>query len=54
MTLKKYRELDNAGKFNPSASNAAFKELCVEIDNQIRNASHHRGIKLSADRQSVL
>lgn len=54
LTLKKYRELDNASKFNPFASNAAFKELCVEIDNQIRNASHHRGIKLSADRHSVL
>lgn len=54
LTLKKYRELDNASKFNPFGSNAVFKELCMEIDNQIRNASHHRGIKLSADRHSVL
>ncbi|MBY5916507.1 hypothetical protein HFO77_19025 [Rhizobium leguminosarum] len=54
LSLKKYRELDNASKFNPFARNAAFVELCVEIDNQIRNASHHRGIKLSADRHSVL
>lgn len=54
LTLKKYRELDNASKFNPFAGNAAFTGLCVEIDNQIRNASHHRGIKLSADRDNVL
>lgn len=54
LTLKKYRELDNASKFNPFAGNATFTDLCVEIDNQIRNASHHRGIKLSADRHSVL
>ncbi|MBM3093010.1 hypothetical protein GFB56_19725 [Ensifer sp. T173] len=54
LTLKKYRELDNASKFNPFAGNAAFTELCVEIDNQIRNASHHRGIKLSEDRHSIL
>ncbi len=54
LTLKKYRELDNASKFNSFASNAAFTELCVEIDNQIRNASHHRGIKLSADRHTIL
>lgn len=54
LTLKKYRELDNASKFNPFAGNAAFTGLCVEIDNQIRNASHHRGIKLSADRDTVL
>lgn len=54
LTLKKYRELDNASKFNPFANNAVFNELCVEIDNQIRNASHHRGIKLSEDRHSVL
>ncbi|TCA41403.1 hypothetical protein E0H72_20795 [Rhizobium leguminosarum bv. viciae] len=54
LTLKKYRELDNASKFNPFAGNAAFMELCVEVDNQIRNASHHRGIKLSADRHNVL
>ncbi len=54
LTLKKYRELDNASKFNPFAGNAAFTGLCVEIDNQIRNASHHRGIKLSEDRENVL
>lgn len=54
LTLKKYRELDNASKFNSFAGNAAFTELCVEIDNQIRNASHHRGIKLSADRHTIV
>lgn len=46
LDLDKYNKLDNANKFNPLALNVAFMSLCIEKDNQIRNASHHKGIKM--------
>lgn len=46
--LGKYLKLDNASKFNPFSGNAVFIGLCEERDNQIRNASHHKGIQIDA------
>lgn len=47
--LKKYNQLDNASKFNPLVLNFSFMSLCIEKDNQIRNASHHKGIKMERE-----
>ena len=49
MTLEKYLQLDNASKFNPFSMNPVFTALCAEQDNQLRNASHHKGIRIDPD-----
>lgn len=53
LTLDKYQKLDNASKFNPFGTNTVFTALCVERDNQLRNASHHKGIKMDADGRTL-
>lgn len=53
MSLDKYKKLDNASKFNPFGMNAVFSALCEERDNQLRNASHHRGIRIDADGKTL-
>lgn len=49
MSLDKYLQLDNASKFNPFGLNPVFTALCAEKDNQLRNASHHKGIRIDPD-----
>lgn len=49
LTLDKYLKLDNSSKFNPFSGNVAFNELCEEQDNQLRNASHHKGFRIDKD-----
>jgi hypothetical protein len=53
LTLLKYQQLDNSSKFNCFSLNAPFIAICVEKDNQIRNASHHRSISISADKATI-
>lgn len=53
MTLDKYQKLDNASKFKPFGANAVFSALCEERDNQLRNASHHRGIRIDPDGRTL-
>jgi len=44
LTLDAYSKLDKASRFGPFAGNAAFAAICKEVDNQLRNASHHDGM----------
>ncbi|MEH6521551.1 MAG: hypothetical protein V7775_10055 [Sulfitobacter sp.] len=53
LTLDRYQKLDNASKFNPFGANVVFVALCSEKDNQLRNASHHKGIKMDADGRTL-
>jgi len=53
LTLEKYHKLDNSSKFNPFTTNTVFMALCAEKDNQLRNASHHKGIKMDSDTRSL-
>lgn len=47
MSLKKYKELDKAGRYNPFISNNIFASICNCVDNQLRNASHHGSFVLN-------
>lgn len=53
LTLERYLKLDNSSKFNPFAANPVFTALCAERDNQLRNASHHKGIRMDADGRTL-
>lgn len=53
LTMDKYQKLDNSSKFNPFGTNAVFTALCSEKDNQLRNASHHKGIRIDADGKTL-
>ena len=53
LTLEKYLKLDNSSKFNPFATNSVFTVLCGEKDNQLRNASHHRSIRMDKDGRTL-
>ncbi|WP_216599049.1 hypothetical protein [Ruegeria sp. HKCCD7318] len=53
LTLGKYLKLDNSSKFNPFADNSVFTELCEERDNQLRNASHHKGFRIDGDGRKI-
>jgi hypothetical protein len=46
LTRKKYLELDKSSRFGPFDGNPALATLCLERDNQLRNASHHASIRL--------
>lgn len=45
ITLDQYRASDKGKRFDAPSQNEAFAALCVERDNQLRNASHHRELK---------
>ena len=53
LTMDKYQKLDNSSKFNPFGTNTVFTALCSEKDNQLRNASHHKGIRIDADGKTL-
>jgi hypothetical protein len=53
LTLKNYYKITNASKFNPFSTNAAFIAVCEEKDNQLRNASHHRGLKIDQEGRTI-
>ncbi|MCJ8151857.1 hypothetical protein [Shinella sedimenti] len=53
LTLKEYLRLDKPSRFGPLAAIPAFDALCLERDNQLRNASHHGGTRLDAETQII-
>ena len=53
LTQKEYLKLDKANRFDAFAGVPAFAALCEERDNQLRNASHHGGIKIDRETQTI-
>jgi hypothetical protein len=53
LTQKEYLKLDKASRFDAFAGVPAFAALCEERDNQLRNASHHGGMKLDRKTQMI-
>jgi len=53
LTLENYRRLDKASRCNPLSSTPALFALCEEADNQLRNASHHGGIRFEPGGQTI-
>lgn len=53
LTLKEYLKLDKPGRFGAFAGITEFDALCVERDNQLRNASHHGGTRLDTETQMI-
>jgi hypothetical protein len=53
ITREKYLTLDKSGRCNAFATNSSFIGMCGEFDNQIRNASHHGGLKLDNSTQLI-
>jgi hypothetical protein len=53
LTLDQYRKLDKANKIGPMSMTPALASLCEEVDNQLRNASHHGGMQLDSTSQMV-
>jgi len=54
LTLKKYYELDKKARFNVLSGTPSFSALCIEADNQLRNASHHGGMSYDAADQIII
>ena len=44
IALADYQRTDKAGRCRAISENAAMAVVCVEFDNQVRNASHHGGM----------
>lgn len=53
MTIKDYVKLDKSSRFGPFAAIPEFDNLCVERDNQLRNASHHGGTQFDPTTQLI-
>jgi hypothetical protein len=53
LTLESYRRLDKSSRCNPLSITPALFALCEEADNQLRNASHHGGMKFDTDSQTI-
>lgn len=53
LTLREYLRLDKPSRFGPLAGIPEFNALCVERDNQLRNASHHGGTRLDSETQMI-
>lgn len=53
LTQKDYLKLDKASRFDAFAGVPAFAALCEERDNQLRNASHHGGIRMDRETQMI-
>jgi hypothetical protein len=49
LTLKEYKKLDKASRCNPFLKNQPFSKLCENVDNQLRNASHHGGVRFNQE-----
>lgn len=54
LTRNKYLKLDKSSRFGPFESNPAFANLCLERDNQLRNASHHASIRLISPEKKIV
>ena len=53
LSQAEYLKLDKANRFNAFALNAPFMALCQEVDNQIRNASHHGSFQFDPHSQVI-
>lgn len=53
LTLKRYYEIDKSKRFAVFAATPAFAALCIEADNQLRNASHHNDMSFDAGSQII-
>lgn len=53
LSLRDYYKLDKSGRFGPFSMNKEFSSLCEEADNQIRNASHHGGMTIDKNSQTI-
>jgi len=53
LTQREYLRLDKASRFDAFASVPSFAALCMERDNQLRNASHHGGMKMDRKTQTI-
>lgn len=53
LTLKTYLKLDKPNRFGALALVPEFDAICVERDNQLRNASHHGGTRFNAATQMI-
>lgn len=53
LTQREYLKLDKASRFDAFAGVPAFAALCEEHDNQLRNASHHGGMKMDRKTQTI-
>lgn len=54
ISLRKYRESDKGRRSEALKTNAALSHLVAEYDNHLRNASHHRWLRLSHDRSEMV
>jgi hypothetical protein len=52
-TREIYVTLDKASRFRPFENKASFAALCVERDNQLRNASHHGSFQFELSTQTI-
>jgi len=53
LTLAKYNQLDKSSRFGPFSKNDDFMSICVESDNQVRNASHHGSFNYDPQSQII-
>jgi hypothetical protein len=53
MTQKEYLKLDKANRFEAFTAVPEFIAICEERDNQIRNASHHGGMRMERKTQTI-
>jgi hypothetical protein len=53
LTQEEYLKLDKANRFEAFAPVPEFALMCEERDNQVRNASHHDGMRLERKTQTI-
>ena len=53
ISLRQYRESDKGRRDRTLKTNPELARLIVEYDNRLRNASHHRWLRLSHDRTEI-
>jgi hypothetical protein len=54
VSLRKYRESDKGRRGETLKTNSELSRLVAEYDNRLRNASHHRWLRLSHDRSEMV
>lgn len=53
MDRAKYLTLDKASRFGPFRDNPPFAAICTEADNQLRNATHHGGVRFDKSEATI-
>lgn len=54
ITIKDYRSIDKANRLKCFSDNPVFSAFISEYDSKIRNASHHRAVKISNNHQKII